>query len=140
MIALINLFLDPELDYGWMECSKLATKAVGKGCVNHARNVRRWVVAYMQHGSLPLNRYGRLNTSILDDKDLAQQIHLHLIVIAKDGYVRAQDVVDVMVTPEMKCYLGAKTGITVRMGQQWLHKMNWQYGKATKGMYIDGHE
>ena len=140
MIALINLFLDPELDYGWMECLKLAAKAVGKGSVNHARNLRRWVVAYMQHGSLPLNRYGHLNTSILDDEDLSQQIHLHLIGIAKDGYVRAQDVVDVMATPEMKRYLGAKTGITVRMGQRWLYKMNWRYGKATKGMYIDGHE
>jgi hypothetical protein len=94
----------------------------------------------MQHGSLPLNRYGRLNTSILDDEDLAQQIHLYLIGIAKDGYVRAQDMVDMMSTPEMKHYLGAKSGITIQTGQQWLHKMNWQYGKATKGMYIDGHE
>ena len=113
MIALINLFLDPELDYGWMKCSKLVAKAVGKGSINHARNLRRWVVAYIQHGSLPLNRYGRLNTSILDDEDLAQQIHLHLIGIAKDGYVRAQNVVDMMATPdlEMKCYLSAKTAI-----------------------------
>jgi hypothetical protein len=36
MIALINLFLDPELDYGWMECSKLAAKAAGKESINHA--------------------------------------------------------------------------------------------------------
>jgi hypothetical protein len=71
----------------------------------------------MWHGSLPLNRYGRLNTSILDDEDLAQQIHLHLIEITKDGYVQAQDVVDVMSTPEMKHYLGAKSGITIWMGQ-----------------------
>jgi hypothetical protein len=40
----------------------------------------------------------------------------------------------------MKHYLGAKSGITVWTGQQWLHKMNWRYGKATKEMYIDGHE
>jgi len=26
------------------------------------------------------------------------------------------------------------------MGQQWLNKMQWRYGKATKGMYLDGHE
>ena len=123
-----------------MECSKLAAKAVEKGSVNHARNLERWVISYMQHGSLPVNGHGRLNTSILDDEDLTQQIHLHLIGIAKDGYVRAQDVVEVMATPEMKRYLGAKTGITVRTGQRWLHKMNWRYGKATKGMYIDGHE
>jgi len=36
MIALINLFLDPELDYGWMECSWLAAKAAGKGSISHA--------------------------------------------------------------------------------------------------------
>jgi hypothetical protein len=47
MIALINLFIDPDLDYGWMQCFKLAAKAAGKGSVSHARNLRKWVVAYM---------------------------------------------------------------------------------------------
>jgi hypothetical protein len=140
MIALINSFLDPELEYGWIECLQLSAKAAGKGSVSHAQNLRKWVVAYMQHGTLPLNHYGRFNTSILDDEDLAQQIHLHLTGIAKEGYVRAQDVVDVMSTPKMKRYLGTKTGISKRTGQRWLHKMQWRYGKATKGMYLDGHE
>ena len=35
MIALINLFLDPELDYGWIKCSQLVEKAAGKGSVSH---------------------------------------------------------------------------------------------------------
>ena len=95
---------------------------------------------YIRHGSLPLNGYGHLNTSILDDEDLTQQIHLHLIGIAKGSYIRAQDVVDVIATPDMKHYLGIKSGITVQTGQRWLHKMKWWYSKATKGMYIDGHE
>ena len=47
MIALINLFFDPELDYGWIECSQLAAKAFGKGSVSHVQNLRKWVVAYM---------------------------------------------------------------------------------------------
>jgi hypothetical protein len=47
MIALINLFLDPELDYGWIECSWLAAKAAGKGSISHAQNLQKWVVAYM---------------------------------------------------------------------------------------------
>ena len=45
-----------------------------------------------------------------------------------------------MATPEMKQYLGIKSGITKWTGWQWLHAMGWRYGKATKGMYIDGHE
>lgn len=117
MIALINLFLDPELDYGWIECSQLSMKAAGKGSISHARNLQKWVVAYMRHGILPLNHYSCFNTSILNDEDLAQQIHLHLTGIAKEGYICAQDVVDVMSTPEMKRYLGTKTGISKWTGQ-----------------------
>jgi len=78
--------------------------------------------------------------SILADEDLAQKIHLHLIGITRDVYIHAQDVVDVMATPEMKQYLGTKSGSTKWTGQQWLHAMEWRYGKATKGMYINGHE
>jgi hypothetical protein len=36
MIALINLFVDPDLDYGWKQCSELAARAAGKGSVHHA--------------------------------------------------------------------------------------------------------
>lgn len=142
MIALINLFINPDLDYGWIQCSKLAAKAARKGSVSYACNLQKWVVAYMWYGELPLNQYGWFNTSILADKDLAQaqQIHLHLTVIAKDGYICSQDVVDGMATPEMKWYLGTKTGIIKWTGWQWLHAMEWRYRKATKGMYIDGHE
>lgn len=39
MIALITLFIDPDLDYGWMQCSELAAKAAGKGSVHHACNL-----------------------------------------------------------------------------------------------------
>ena len=47
---------------------------------------------------------------------------------------------DVMSTPEIKRYLGTKSEISKCTGQQWLHKMQWQYGKAMKGMYLDGHK
>ena len=140
MITLINLFLDPELDYGWIECSQLSPKASGKGSVSHARNLQKWVVAYLQHGILPVNHYGHFNTSILDNEDLTQQIHLHLIGISKEGYICAQDVVDVMSTPQMRQYLGTKTRISKQTGHQWLHRMQWRYGKVQKGMYLDGHE
>ena len=46
------------------------------------------------------NPYGAWNKSILDhDETLAQDIHLHLQKIGK--YVRAEDLVDFMDTPEM---------------------------------------
>ena len=140
MIALINLYIDPELDYGWIKCSELAARAGGKGAVNHARNLRRWVVEYIRNKRLPLSHYGRMNSSILEDEDLAGKLHLHLTSTAKDGYICAQDVVDAMATPEMKHYLGIKSGISIHTGRRWLNKMEWRYEKSTKGMYIDGHE
>jgi hypothetical protein len=62
---------------------------------------------------LPLNFYGQYNKSILKNEDLSQQIHLQLLEKVKDGYIQAQDVVDIMATPKMKRYLETKTGISV---------------------------
>lgn len=94
----------------------------------------------MCYDILPLNHYGQYNKSILRDEDLVQQIHLQLLEKAKDGYIWALDVVDIMATPKMKRYLGTKTGISVQTAQHWLNKIKRRYGKSTKGMYIDGHE
>ena len=40
----------------------------------------------------------------------------------------------------MATLLGTKSGITKWTGRQWLHAIEWRYRKATKGMYINGHE
>jgi len=60
MTALINLYIDPKLNLGWMKCSELAEKAAGWESFNHAQNLHQWVVSYMQHGTLPLNNNGCL--------------------------------------------------------------------------------
>ncbi len=59
MRALINFFVDPMLDYNWKESSLLASKAVGRG-PKHARNLHHWVIQYIRHDTLPLNKYGQL--------------------------------------------------------------------------------
>ena len=92
----------------------------------------------------PLHRFGQTSSSILLDEDFAQKIQLHLQSVAKKGYIRAQNIVDFIETPEMQQELeenGAqKKKISLRTAQRWLHRMGWRYGKKTKGMYIDGHE
>jgi hypothetical protein len=41
----------------------------------------------------------------------------------------------------MQDMLGSKKrGICLRTPQQWLQKLDWQYGRKKKGMYINGHE
>ncbi|KAG6844058.1 hypothetical protein H0H87_010085 [Tephrocybe sp. NHM501043] len=57
----------------------------------------------------------------LNDEDFTSAIHLHLQEIAKDGYFKAQDIVDFIMTTKMQEKLlrfGAKkTKITVRIGR-----------------------
>jgi len=143
MVGTLNLYLDPQLSYTWREASLIASKSQGHG-VNHARNLRTWIHQYLGSKRLPIHRYGKLRTSVLQDEDFSQSIQLHLQKIAKDGYIRAQDIVDFMETPEMQTKLdeigSRKKKISLRTAQRWLHTMGWRYKRKRNGMYIDGHE
>ena len=140
MVATLNLYLDPELTYSWRDASLIAAKASGHR-VTYARNLRTWLHHYLHSGKLPMHRYGNYNKSILDDEDFAQDIQLHLTEIAKKGYIRAQDIVDYVATPEVQAKLGTKArGIHLRTARRWLHKLRWRYSRKRNGMYIDGHE
>ena len=49
--------------------------------------------------------------------------------------------VDYVTTPEVQEQLRTKgCGISVQTAWQWLAKLNWQYTRTSKGMYVDGHE
>ena len=140
MVATLNLYLDAKLSYSWRESSILAAKAAGHG-VMHARNLWKWIKTYLHSEKLPLHRYGTYHSSILDDEDFRRDIQLHLTEIAKKGYIRAQDIVDYVATPEVQQKLDTKArGIHVQTAWRWLHKLSWQYQQKKKGMYIDGHE
>ncbi|CAA7260788.1 unnamed protein product [Cyclocybe aegerita] len=81
---------------------------------------------FLKSGKLPLHRYGSYNSSILNDEDFARDIQLHLTGKAKDGYIRAQDIVDYIATKDVQERLGVKArGITVRTARHWLKKLNW---------------
>jgi hypothetical protein len=44
---------------------------------------------------------------ILDDEDISSAIQMHLQAVPKCGYIRAQDVVDFIASPEMQAKMGA---------------------------------
>ena len=144
MTATLNPFLDPEASLTWREASLVASKSQGHG-VYHARKIWQWIHQFLSDGKLPLHSYGQAKSVILVQEDLAQAIKLHLHGIQSEKkYIRAQDIVDFVTTPEMQAQIAAanikKQSISLRSAQQWLHHLGWQYGKARKGMYIDGHE
>lgn len=142
MVGSLNLYLDPETSYTWREASLVVAKSQGHG-VYHARNIRTWIHQFLHHGKLPLHQYGRFRSCVLEDEDFSQDIQLHLLEVAKGGYVRAQDILDYVEKPEVQERLGGlgkKSKISLRTAQRWLNKLSWRYGRKRNGMYIDGHE
>ena len=132
MLATLNLYLDPELTYTWRQASLLAAKSNHRSA-KFARNIRQWLHLYLHHDKLPMHRYGRYHSSILEDEDIQEAIQLKLLQKAKNGYISGQDVVDIVSSPELRELLGAKrsgkvTSISLRTAQRWLKKLDWRHG------------
>lgn len=135
MVGTINLYLDSELSYTWREASLIAAKSQRRG-PNHARNLCTWIHRFLHCGKLPLHRYGCASSSILNNEDFAQEIQLHLLKVAKNGYVYAQDIVDYVAKPETQERLGSKKAtISLSTAQRWMRKLDWRYGGRKNGMY-----
>ena len=122
----------------WIRASELASHTAGKGPWL-ARRLREWVHAFiLDENDLPISQYGRWNSSILEDEDLAQEIHLHLQSIGQ--YVSASDIVRYIDTKEMKERLNLKKTITEQTARKWMKRIGYRWQKTPKGQYKDGHE
>ena len=144
MVETLNLYMDDELSYTWRQASLIAAKSMGLGVTNgskQAHNICTWIHQFLAMKKLPTHKCGQYHPSILNDEDFTQDIQLHLMEMAKNGYIQAQDVVDYVVTLQMQEKLGSKARrISLWMAQRWLKKLDWWYGQKKNGMYIDGHE
>jgi hypothetical protein len=107
MTGAINLYLDLELLYTWQEASLHVAKSQGHSSYQ-ACGIRRCIHKYLTSGKLPLHFSGRYHSSILEDEDIAQSIQLHLVEIAKNVYICAQDVVDFVATEKIQDMLGSE--------------------------------
>jgi len=145
MLTMLNFYLDVKGALGWRGASRMAAMAAGQG-QSLARRVRQWILHWVMSNcdpqSLPLTNYGWFNTWALEDEDLSHRIQLHLQELAKKHqYIRAQDIVDFISSPEMQGCMGTKrTTISAHTALRWLKAHEWRYGSLGKGMYKDGHE
>ncbi|KAJ7455762.1 hypothetical protein FB451DRAFT_1048672, partial [Mycena latifolia] len=137
MVAFLRLYAAGGYT-DWGGAADVISISAGKGPWL-ARRLREWVIAFVKDNeNLPTAQYGKSNSSILEDEDLAQEINLHLQGIGQ--YVAAQDIVDFMATDEMKARLHLKKGISLRTAQRWMGRMQYRWQKEPKGMFADGHE
>ncbi|KAJ6613315.1 hypothetical protein B0H10DRAFT_2222353 [Mycena sp. CBHHK59/15] len=103
------------------------------------RKIHQWTINFCEDSkNLPNHMYGRFNSSIMADEDIAGDIHLHLQSLSK--WVSAKDIVRYVATPEFQARLSVKRKIKLCTAQRWMHKMGYRWRKEPRGMYSDGHE
>ncbi|KAH9005449.1 hypothetical protein EDB86DRAFT_3071149 [Lactarius hatsudake] len=143
MVGVLNLYLETELCYTWRNASLVVAKAQGQGTA-HACNLRKWVLNFVQSGSLPLRHHGQPKSTILCNEDISQSLQLQLVEHTKRGHIKAADLVETISSPNMQENLRrigvCKPTITEWMARDWLKKLDWRYEPKKNGMYIDGHE
>ena len=143
MTGTLNIFLDSDLVHTWRKASLLVAKTQGHG-IMHARNIRQWILSFLRDGQLPHHRLTQARWSVLQDEDIAQDLQLQLTQRAKNQYIKAADVVEIIASPEIQekfAQIGVvKPSISERTAQRWLWKMRWRYRALRHGMYADGHE
>ena len=143
MMGLLNLYLDEALNLSWRKSSAIVSKTQGRGDA-HARCIREWTLQFLQTGTLPLHRLGQARWTVLRDEDIASEIKTRIMEKSKQGFVKAEDVVDLVASPEMQKTFSekgiCKPSISKKTATRWLQKLDWRYQSARNGMYIDGHE
>ena len=127
-----------DSDSGWIASSLQVAHAAERGPWL-AKHLRVWCQDYISdRDCLLINVYGRWNVSLLEDEDLAQEIHVHLQGIGK--YVKAMDIVHFLDTPKMHARLKIKKTISLATAQRWMCIMNYRWTKNPHGQFVNGHE
>ena len=143
MQGLLNLYLDEGLELSWRKTLELVSKTQGHG-MTHTRRIREWTVQFLQSKALPLCHLNQARWTVLHNEDIASEIKLQMVKKLKQGLLRANNLVDLIASPEMQKSFSekgiCKPSISKATATRWLQKLDWRYKSARNGMYIDGYE
>jgi hypothetical protein len=143
MIGLLNLYIDKNLVYSSKKISKIVAKMQQHG-TNHAWCIHKWVMAFLKWGNLPFHQLKWKRLTILNDEDLAEEIKARIMAKVEGGFLKAEDIIKIIASPEMQVIFTqkgiAKVTISIKMALCWLKKLEWTYGKLKNGMYLDRHK
>ncbi|KAH8823279.1 hypothetical protein DL96DRAFT_1743818 [Flagelloscypha sp. PMI_526] len=122
----------------WTDASNETVKFLELG-IYAARKLREWSRNFINDATeLPENRLGSGAKSVIDDPDLAQDIHLYLQ--SKGKYISPADIVECCSTEEMLNRLHRTQPIALSTARRWLLRMGYRWKKDFRGQYVDGHE
>jgi len=144
MVSVLNLYLDPQVQFTWREASLIVVRVQGSG-EKKAWNLCKWILDFIQVSRLPSYKSGQNRWSILEDEDIKAVVQLKLMERAKGQSITARDIIDIVVScPRLQeCFSHSgitKPVISEHSAHHWLTTLEWQYGLPQKGMYVDGHE
>lgn len=101
-------------------------------------------MGFLRSRDLPLHQLNWKQLTTVDDEDFAEEIKTRMTEKAKAGYLKAEDLVEIVMSSEMQAIFThkgiTKMSISVKIALHWLEKLGWKYGKMKNGMYLDGHE
>jgi len=143
MIGVLNLFLDPELSYTWREALMIVAKAQEHGSTR-MHSLHAWVLDFIWERKLPLQSYGYIQQTVLEDNNVLQEVQGELAKKAKSGFISAKDVCKIVTSKIIQILFARlevhKLKISLATAKQWLAKLKWHYSKKKNGIYINGHE
>jgi hypothetical protein len=127
MLGLLNLHLDEGLKLSWKKTSAVVSKAQGHGKA-HARRIREWTLEFLQTKALPLHQLGQARWTVLRDEDIASKIKQGIVEKVKKGFVKAEDIVDLVASSEMQKAFSekgiCKALISKRTATCWLQRLD----------------
>src|ERR1700679_2978286 len=101
MQGLLNLYLDKGLNLGWRKTSVLMSKAQGHRDT-HAQHIYEWTLNFLQIRALLLHCLGQAWSTVLCDEDIVGEIKMWMIEKSKEGFVKAENLMDLVASPEMQ--------------------------------------
>ena len=130
-------YIDSKGALTWIKASEQVALDEERG-PHYARQIRGWARAFISARKLPENIYGTWKDSLIDDEDLANELHLYLQLCGK--YVTSRRLVEYMDKPEVRDRWKLTKGICESTARRWMTRMGYRWRKAPGGQYIDGHE
>ena len=86
---------------------------------------------YLHNRALPLHCLGQAQSAVLRDEDIASEIQTRIIEKFKKGFLKAEDIVDLVASPEIQKVFSkkgiCKPLISKKTATCWLQKLDWQY-------------
>jgi hypothetical protein len=91
-------------------------------------------VKFLQTEVLPFHHLGQVQWTVLSNKDIMSEIKTQVVKKLMKGFVKVEDVVNLVASPEMQAIFSkkgiCKPLISKRTAAHWLQRLDWRYQKT----------